>query len=129
MYLVLSNINEKNININKYNKEYILLYELPYVKLNGLFFKINLNNFILKEIINNVFIYYIYIDNDDIKLILKLDSYLKLHINNLILLRKYKDKYFIIARSKNRINKNHIISIKKVQLINGKYIPIIYLNG
>ena len=56
MYLVLSNINEKNININKYNKEYILLYELPYVKLNGLFFKINLNNFILKEIINNVFI-------------------------------------------------------------------------
>ena len=129
MYLVLSNINEKNININKYNKEYILLYELPYVKLNGLFFKINLNNFILKEIINNVFIYYIYIDNDDIKLILKLDSYLKLHINNLILLRKYKDKYFIIARSKNSINKNHIISIKKVQLINGKYIPIIYLNG
>lgn len=135
MYLILSNIHVKNININindKYqNKnEYIISYNLPYVSLNGLFFKINLNNHILRSINNNMFIYYIYINNsNDRKLLLEIENYLKLHINNFILLKKYKNNNYIICRSKNKINRDLILCLKKIKLINGKYIPNIYLNG
>ena len=67
MYLILSNINVENIslNFNKTKDEYIVLYELPYVKLTGLFLKINLDQYILKTINKNDFIYYIYLNEND----------------------------------------------------------------
>tara|TARA_Y100000996_G_scaffold410223_2_gene392207 strand:+ start:822 stop:1220 length:399 start_codon:yes stop_codon:yes gene_type:complete len=132
MYLVLSNINEQNISLNKNknSKNYYLLYRLPYISLNSIILKLNINSYTLQNISNNTFTYNIYLNDSDYNTLLKIELYLQLYINNFYFIKHKDNKKYIILKSKTKINKNKLyICIKKIIYLNNKYIPVIYLYG
>ncbi|MBD23877.1 MAG: hypothetical protein CMG46_02575 [Candidatus Marinimicrobia bacterium] len=126
MYLILDkkSINKNNLKIYKKTDDlYFINNKFPFVSINGLALDIVICG---SYIHNNM--QYLYIDDKEtIDLLLRIEGYLLSYINNLKLLKKYNNKYYIVLSKVFNITTNKVtINIKYIKKKNiNKYIAII----
>jgi len=119
-------LNKNNINLNDinfiYKGKYIkLVYDLNNVLMNGL--HIRIYNFKIYK--NNMFIYIVLLDKNDIILINNIIKYINRKINIYISLRDN----IIRMKNNSKINNNYLdININNIKRFNDKYILYVYNN-